>query len=491
MALAIPELVAEIAAEIPEDLAVLRRAYNAGRFDDIARVYRDAAKWTGRASTVYSVGLIAKGMYHTAKKAGKSFSAAHKAAQSTMKSWRKRMADFGQWERRVKRRTLKTLGRKYRTTAPAKKTMPVMHTSLGTKFSRSKGVKRTTKYIQMARKEYGAVQRTHSIYARFQTHGSTVYLTEALAAAILRAVFARLNMYPRSFSDVMIPVAASREDLYRVLVFDYRSIDDDNGVETLQGTVIDIENKSFREIVQSFGADIDSKLNSGYFPTACQVFKHFDAQTGGTDVRMHRFEYLEEGKFTYMVKQIVRIQNLTPNDANTTNLDVTGQNPISGRIYEFTSQPLLQGGLTDENGALESSFQSHASSTNGITVLPDTSMTQVDGILSHPPPPFQLFKNCRKSAIVKIDAGGNKYKTTYYKFSGNLIDFVKRFGDMDNARHLGGGSLMFGFNNAFRAGIDIVKIGFNRDCYMRSRYDFGRKHTVLREFNETDMTDTI
>ena len=111
--------------------------------------------------------------------------------------------------------------------------------------------------------------------------------------------------------------------------------------------------------------------------------------------------------------------------------------------------------------------------------------------MSHPPPAADLFKNCRKVANVRIAAGANKYKTTLFKFEGNLVDFVKRFNHNHNERNLGGGVSWFGFEQAFRAGYDQVKVAFNRELSMSAYYRIPKKKPMLRHYEQTDLGDDL
>jgi hypothetical protein len=477
--------------EIPEDIALARRLFEEGRFSDFSKAVKAVKKWTGRWAQGYTLGLIGKGTYKAGKSARKPLSAAQKYI---MKSWRKRAADFGQWERRVKRRTLKTLGRKYRTKGPVKSFKPTgaVAATFGTKFRKGKRPKTAAKYTKRHFDDYGMFERTHSLYFGFQTHGSQSRLCRIYGEALTRYLLSTVGIRPTSYDEILVPdLTGTAYELYESMYLVSKGIDDTTGADTNNNITVTLRGATFEAVAAAVGNFINTELDDGRFPHRVEFWK----MIGSTNTIVSRVDDLEFGKIKIFAKQIIRIQNITPNDQSSTGaenhaLDVTGTNPIQGKIYDFTSQPLLKSGLQEVHTDLDL-LQAHGDTTTGYYVLPDSGSTASGGILSHPPPAGDLFKNCRKVANVRISAGANKYKTTLFKFEGNLVDFVKRFKHNHNERNLGGGISWFAFEQAFRAGFDQVKVAFNRELSMSAYYAVPKKKPMLRHYEQTDLGDDL
>lgn len=364
---------------------------------------------------------------------------------------------------------------------------PGVHATFGTSFRKGTRPKRNDRFVKHHFEDYGIINRNHCAWFGFQTHGSNERICFAYAQSVLRAILAKMHIYPRSFDEVLVPDQASTDDeQYETMRFDFIGINDSTGVEDVDTVAVDIRGKTFEEMVVALRGSIETQLQSGRFMAECRVFK----MRGGALQIIHDIKNLQYGKLKIYVKQIVRLQNLSPNDAGTSAIDVTGTNPIQGKIYDFTTQPLVNANLVQTHPLLDD-LQQHSDSIVGHYILPQNALTNSDGILGHPPPAGSLFRNCRRVSNVRIDAGANKFKVTQYKFEGTLVDFLKRFAYGNKERALGGGISWFAFEQAFRSGQDAIKIAFNRELHMSSRFEFNRSKTMLRHYDQTDLGDLL
>ena len=431
----------------------------------------------------------------------KEIAAAAAAAESMWEAgkWaarktRKRRADWGQTQRKM-RRTIKDFftgsGRRgvRRVKAPPKRsafkpTGPVRAT-FGKKFRKGKKPKVNSKFTKRHFDDFGTAERDHTLYAGFQTHGSMSRVCNIYAEALVRYLLSTIGIRPATYDEIVCTnYTGTEHDVLDHLYFGFKSIDDQTGADSETNATITVIGETFESICDSLATSIESKLASGQYPTYARFYK----QIGGTNIMMKELRDLEGGKLTVYVKQVIRIQNLTPNDAGGTDMDVTGTNPIQGKIYDFTTTPLLRPSVQAAHPDLDT-FQDHRLDT-GVNLLADSSATGSGGVLGHPPNAAELFTNCRKVASVRISAGANKYKTTLYSFKGSLVDFMKRFKYGDKERALGGGITYLGFENAFRSGQDKVKIAFNRELSMSAHYQVLRKKPMLRHYEQNDMGDT-
>jgi hypothetical protein len=361
-----------------------------------------------------------------------------------------------------------------------------VHATFGTKFRKGVRPRVAAKFTKRHYDDFGTASRLHTLYAGFQTHGSLERVCDIYAEALMRYIFSVIDIRPSTYDEVCVTdYTGTNDDLIKFMNLGFRKIDDQTGADLESTVQIQLVGRTFEAICGDVGANIESKLQNGEYVTYCRIYK----TVAGGDVLLRDLRDLENGKLEVQVKQIIRVQNLTPNDDSSTALDVTGTNPIQGKIYDFTTVPMLRAGVQSTHPGLDT-LQDHTFAS-GINVLGNITETGSGGVLGHPPNAGELFTNCRKVANVRIDAGHNKFKTTWFSFKGSLIDFMKRFKYGDNERALGGGITYLGFENAFRSGQDTVKIAYNRELSMSAYYRVTRKKPMLRHYQQNDMGDLV
>lgn len=507
----------------PELEAAVERAYQ--RLAEQGFTHPERSSWNefsnlrrliSRGRTVFKRGTQAYSTYIMGKQLLKSFDSARKASQSTMKSVRKRLADFGQFERKVKRQALRDLGFKYRTKRPAAKpppakkkkrkilvlknmTPPFAVASHATRFRKGKRPNISDKFVKRHFDDYGAIERDHSLWIGFQTHGSRERIMQIASEALLRALLSRVDFYPTVYDQTF-----ANNGTIQKLVITWRHTNADTGGVVNTNKTYTLAAATFEAVAAAIRADWYADDDTVYQGCPVRaVFYRNDYSDPGVilDRAVREVEDLDRMKLKLFAKQVVRVQNLSPNDAGTAELDVNGTNPIQGKIYEFTTPPKVREKLREVHGGV-SKFADHLDPV-GVLYLGNITETGVDGILGHPPPAGGLFTNCRKVANIRVAAGAQKYKTTLYKFEGTVEEFGQQFrvrifagaggGDLMNHAYKkhGGGVFWMGLEQSFRQGSDKVKIGFNRELSLMGRAEFAKTRPMLRHYEQTDMGDVL
>ena len=367
--------------------------------------------------------------------------------------------------------------------------------STSSPFRRGRKPSMSTKFVKRHYDDYGAISRNHSLWAGFQTHGSRSRLAQIAAEAILRALLSRAELHPSAFDQVFTnggPVQAIK------INWKWTNIRTGDDVNIEKEYVVG--GRSFETIATDIANDWlaeDDEVYQGV-PSSATIFRNdFTSATNNTYREIRHVEDLDKMKLVLYAKQVVRVQNLTPNNAGTDATDVNGTNPIQGKIYEFTTPPRVREQIVETHTGLRG-LQEFNLSTTGVLELSDRTETGVDGVIGHPPPAGGLFTNCRKAAVISIAAAGQKFKTTLFKFDGTLLEFAQKF-RMRNAEYAqgqeykkyGGGIFWMGLENKFRQGQDTVKIGFNRELTMMGRANFARHRPMLRHYEQTDLGDAM
>lgn len=349
-----------------------------------------------------------------------------------------------------------------------------------------------SKYVQKHFDDYGTIERNHSMWLCNQTHGSRERIIQLAAEALLRALLSRIDVYPNVHDQTMSEHFVSVEIRWRRISINGSPIDTDK--EYNVGG-----NDSFYGIAKLIGDDwASTSTSTTELGTPVRaIFRRLENIGGGATSRQafRTVEDLERMKLNLFVTTKLKLQNITPADDGSVNLDRVSTNPLSGKIYEFTTQPRVpERVLLTHSGT--SGLQDFLDPT-GIFALTDRAETGTDGIMGHPPPAAGLFNNCRKVASVSMAAGGMKHKNASFTFSGTVFRFTQLFvlgldtgSNSGQARRFGGGTYWVALEQAFRQGPDIIKIGFNREVVMHGRAEFAKRRSMLRHYEQTDLGDT-
>lgn len=370
--------------------------------------------------------------------------------------------------------------------------------SVSAPFRKSKRPNYSARMIARHYDDYGTISRNHSLWAGFQTHGSRGRMMQIASEALLRALLTRIDHQVSVFDEVF-PDNGTIQKLTLKWVFSSTTSANMNNVVkeyTLGGKTFEAVAAEIKD--DWFATDGDTYQGC---PTEAVWYRSDWVDNAGTrvDRAVREINDVDRMKLIVYAKQKVRIQNASPNDAGTDTLDVNGTNPVQGKIYEFTTPPKLREKVAEIHTGLRG-FQTHEDG-DGVLYLGNITETGVDGVIGHPPPAGGLFTNCQGVSNVSIAAGGQKFKTTLFKFEGNLEKFSQMFRTYENAgvsepagysyKKHGGGVFWLGLEQAFRQGSDVVKVGFNRELSMSARCQFASKRPMLKHYEQTDLGDAL
>ena len=362
------------------------------------------------------------------------------------------------------------------------------------------------KYVSRNYDDYGTMERDHSWWMGFQTHGSRGRLFDILAEGVTKAVLAKLRIFPRSYSEVI----NSHEYNHAQLVFT-RVLN--TGVdEPVFGTDIGINNRTFEDICADFRTQIADQANGdpSTGPSTDTVARYLSTVKliSNTDVSKAFLELKDVGDSIVDIKvhQKIRFQNVTKNVDGTLDTDQAGLNPLRGRKYEFANfRPRLIESVqqlpdrTNETGVTYN-YDSFMISdpvlggAGGIVPMPALTSMAKDDPIAHPPIAKQLFTNCKASAPVSLAAGAMKVEYTTFRMVHKMKTFIERIYWASYDKGAFGGCVWFGLEKAFRqakpsgaANDDRVAVGFNREVHMYAKVKLVTQKSMLKHYDATDM----
>ena len=444
------------------------------------------------------IGFIMKEGVHYARK---SFNSARKASQSTMKSWRKRMADFGQWERRVKRRTLKTLGRKYRTkppsSGPANSAPSGGVLSLATKkFRRPVRPKRIGKSVVLTKDQRGqltadASQGEYAGWMGFQHHDCLEALSRAAVEGLAQAILAVLKIHPDGQSDQFVIDGVRLGDT-PTLTIKWQSVNPNDGQSDTRNQTCSMVSGGNADTFLSLCNFIDGafleNIRDGFYPISFDVTC---TQVGETTMYLHRDVDISNAMLYLSIYQRLDLQNQSKAATTGTaghedvasRLNIHSQ-PLKGKMYVFNNAKAdVHDNVHKEHDYLDffedTLLDNGVGQYKGLKMKPVGQLVngKVTHLINHPPAARQLFKNVVKEGTITLGAGDTKKYTTTFKYSGTLRNFCAKvyshayFGSGNfyaGVRKPYGAVTWFCFERQLKHGDADMEVAFNRKITTKS-----------------------
>lgn len=345
-----------------------------------------------------------------------------------------------------------------------------------------------TKSVKRHYDDYGTLTRNHSLYMGFEAHGSKDRMWDILGEAVVKAVLAKMKIYPRAYDEpigitpydkieltfkrVLVPTGADELTNATALTI--------SAASTLKSISTDMAN------TMSFFADA---TNNATYEAYYLDFIRVQNQAAGAAQQNLIIKDIGECMVSFKSSQLIKLQNLTPNDAGTSDLDVVGTNPVSGMKYEFKNH---RAKLVSEVQVLSASYDKLQENT-ATGFLPGFQLANADDRLVHPPKARQLFTNCSGSTPIVMGPGAFKSERTSFVMKHKLSTFIERiyYGGFDKGSW--GGVTWFGLERTHRTvgstalELNPVKIGFNRELMMSASIVLKTQKSLLKHYDNTSL----
>lgn len=417
----------------------------------------------------------ARGIYKASKSAYDSLFGARKR---TMKSWRKRAADFGQWERRVKRRTLKNLGYKYRTKStkrsPATKVGGTGGKTIvgrGKKFRKPRRVRPVSKMITRKFDDHGQVTSDFCAWLNIEGNGCQSRMWKMCADAVVRAVLAKVGVYPESLNQPIgnnsffVPNAPPTEHV--TLVINYLQVHPGDGDSSFDDSthIVFRSSTSTYNSLHAISTDVANTFKTmaaaGKFPEIAYL------KNESTSTYLTNNIDLTKAIFTYNCHQRIDLQNQSEATAGADIADANNIHAVElkGKIYKFKhSQANIHNRLREEDTGFD--VFADDDTTDGVVTLQPTAGTS--HYLKHPQAARTLFTNCASVTDITLKPGESRYFREVLKFKGTLKQFFMKNMNRTTTT-VGASTLSFGsrfvvaLECAIRSNNAAVDVAYNRE----------------------------
>lgn len=361
--------------------------------------------------------------------------------------------------------------------------------------SRARRPSDKTKFIKRVYDDRISEARDYALWMCVNTHGSDTRAMDIAAAAAARAMLATIGVHPASWDEALHVPQDSRN-----LYIRYRRVEIGSGANQVSwGGPINLHNRSFGAVAEDISdqfLDFADNRNSpgaptitdkGYFPFAFQFEGPDIIDAVGTSVNQFgtgSIRDLSIAKITLRCTQILRIQNVTPNDAGGIDTTQADRNPIRGKVYYADNRfPRVKDAILEHH----SDYTAFHNNGAGSGVWGGPAMAVADPI-QHPPHPKALFKNCSKVQDVYLGLGANQVFKTYFTKTYTLGKFCELVANVHDTKNFGG-SMTFGLEQANRSTATApVSITCNRELHMSAHCQLKRKKHMIQDYATTSVT---
>jgi hypothetical protein len=427
-----------------------------------------AAKYAERSIYAYLGYKGAKG----------SLSAARK-----MVSLRKRLADFGQLERRMKRRVEKDLGIKKKKKAkkppkpPVRKTAPARGPARGMKYARTnfkkvKRIKKTSpsKYVKQKYDNAGSVSAESAVWLNVHGNGGCNKFHKGMAYAICRAILARHGFHPRTMNDPVRITGVNNSSLCRLQI-KTKGVLPATGVDSTSSTIIvlmpgDGTTRSFQDVADMLETYLTTEWVLGRYMYA------YDLKDQTTGIFVQTETTIEDSILDIYTTAIISIQNqtLAASGSDTADRNNIHAQTLKGKQYMFNNAAaVVHEELEDPTASIQSAVQQFQDEwvVDGVQTLQGQDGS--GNLIKHPQRPGALFKNCKGEANLILAPGQSKKVTMSLKFKGTLKAFQQKYLLRERTQNIlgvaprggWGKSTWFCFERANRSGSAMPLIAYN------------------------------
>lgn len=387
-------------------------------------------------------------------------------------------------------------------------------------YSKPKRVVKLRDVLRTEHEQYGKLTKAHDAWFSFCTNPAAVML-DAAADVFLKHILSKIRLYYEHEDDR--PIIGNQDEAHLLAdSIQIRFRRDSNAEQPAGSTILKTiiltnhlgggnayEFKTFKELRDDMRLHIRTMATGdpgvapnndtvAYYPTSYTVYRRANDAVNApiVDVPIYHEDDLSRLVLNLDVKQRVMFQNVTPNDDGTNALDVNGVNPLKGKMYTFKSLPRYREGLTNAQGQEgvigiydgTGNFDNLLdwADTDGIRTAGGT----YEGIMSNIPYAREVFSNCVGEKFITLGVAARRYFDTEYKFNGTFKTLIKRFGYRSSFTHdVSGHYTLFGFQQSFKHGNDIVSIGFNRTLKIIGGTKYRVPRVVATQLDRTDLGD--
>ena len=423
-----------------------------------------------------------------------------KPAQSQLPAQRmplgKRRSPFGDYERYVREQD-KAIRRRLNPPQISRKSNAMKgNIALARRGRLSKKRKPKSKFYGVTRNydDHGNVARDHAAYFCAQSHGSITRVFDIIGEAIAKRCLADLKIYPSTYDEELYARdTAGVIDYYPQLRINYRRVSDDGTVLNHDGDHINTFDfttntvKTFKQFAAAVATEIRSsaEFSVGFVPNE-YIWVNANTNDNAHYKREIGVKSLATAIVSLTCKQVIKLQNVTPNDSGGLDTAQADRNPISGKVYTAgdhiprVREALLTSGVHPEYD----DFQKNTST--GMWGGP---VLGVDNPIAHPPPAKHLFTNVKSVQSASMSAGGTMTKITYWTFKGTLKHLIERIYRTGAKKGTFGECVVFGFEQTHRTGSTMpVTLAVNREVHMKATISLKTKIPMLQMYDNTAVS---
>jgi hypothetical protein len=372
-------------------------------------------------------------------------------------------------------------------------------------FKKPKRLKRVSvKYHKHRYEQQSKIDKTADyVYIKVndQFHRDAVW--QAMSDAVIRPLLAKYcKFYPLQDDDKL--ETGTNSNCY-ALAFDFKRVRT-NGQEvylpfnasdaTVVSQSVIITDRTYEQMRTAFASLIAGLADGaggvapdtdtvGYFPYKVSILST-SAQTvveANKSIQAYT-EHLGETMIDLKFVQKTSFLNKTKNDAGTTDMQTSGQNPVKGKLYQFSHmEPRLKDHFTT---GVRTQFQDD----EAIGVV---AVTPTEAELKHPLDAKYWLKNCTKESSIYLNPGATKTHSTSSSIKGKLSTLIERIYYSRFDKGSFGHSSMFMFDLVHHsdntAGNQThLEFEFNRVCQVFSAGKLRQPKIYIPDFDATDVS---